>query len=199
MDRVITRPNHRSPPSFGPTARKTVLAVHVIASVSWIGASLCLVTLALTGRFASDAKVSTGAYVATNVITSNVTVPVSLATLVTGLLIAMGTKWGLFRHWWVLVSLLATALMTGLVFFALDPLTSEIARRALAADGSVPTADAVGNLGVSAIVAPCVATVALSAIAALNVFKPRGRVRSGPVRNAVGDPTPWRNRWSRAG
>ena len=35
------------------------------------------------------------------------------ATLVTGLLMSLGTKWGLFRHDWVIISLVLTVVAPG--------------------------------------------------------------------------------------
>ncbi|MBA8827214.1 hypothetical protein FHX42_004598 [Saccharopolyspora lacisalsi] len=168
---------NRSRPQLPPRARKVVLTVHVIASVAWIGATLCLLALSLTGLLSRDPQVQRAAYVALGTIVTVVGAPVSIAALVSGIMISVGTRWGLFRHWWVLVSLVATAVMTAAVLFALGPLMRGAAADALAAPPGTPVLDAVGDAAVSAVVAPCVALVALSAITALNVFKPRGRVR----------------------
>jgi len=49
------------------------------------------------------------AYLSMEVIGWFVIVPFSLATLLVGLLQSLGTQWGLFRHWWILVKFLLTA------------------------------------------------------------------------------------------
>jgi hypothetical protein len=41
-----------------------------------------------------------------------VIVPLAVAALLTGLVMALGTPWGLFRHYWVLISLVLTILAT---------------------------------------------------------------------------------------
>ncbi len=52
------------------------------------------------------------AYLVMELIGWFVLVPLSLASLLTGLVQALGTKWGLFRHYWVLFKLLITVLAT---------------------------------------------------------------------------------------
>jgi uncharacterized membrane protein len=41
-----------------------------------------------------------------------VIVPLALAALLTGLVMALGTPWGLFRHYWVLIALALTIVAT---------------------------------------------------------------------------------------
>ncbi|MDQ3937605.1 MAG: hypothetical protein M3253_02880, partial [Chloroflexota bacterium] len=52
------------------------------------------------------------AWLAMGIVVSWAIVPLALAGLLTGLVMALGTKWGLFRHWWVLISLALTILAT---------------------------------------------------------------------------------------
>lgn len=180
MGNTVMSESPRAPSRRGllpPRARKIVLTAHVIASVAWIGATLCLLALSLTGLLSRNPQVQQAAYVALGTIATVVGTPVSIAALVSGIVISVGTRWGLFRHWWVLVSLVATAAMTALVVFSLGPLMRGAAADALAAPPGTPVSDAVGDAAVSAVVAPCVALVALSAVTALNVVKPRGVVR----------------------
>ena len=48
------------------------------------------------------------AYIAMELTGWFVIVPLSLASLLTGLVQSLGTTWGLFRHYWVLVKFLLT-------------------------------------------------------------------------------------------
>lgn len=45
----------------------------------------------------------------------SVIVPLAVASLLTGLVVSLGTKWGPLRHWWVLVSLTLTVFATVVV------------------------------------------------------------------------------------
>jgi hypothetical protein len=178
MEQTTLGAERRAPRGFlTPQGRKWVLTAHVIASVAWIGVSLCLLGLSLTGVLSRDAEIQKAAFVALGTLGTVVAAPVSVAALITGVVVSLGTKWGLFRHWWVLVSFIATVIMTAAVLFALGPLLRGAAASALAAAPGTPVLDAVGNAAVPAVIASCVATVVLSVITGLNVFKPVGRVR----------------------
>src|SRR3981081_2425986 len=58
-----------------------------------------------------------------------VIVPLAFASLLSGLIQSLGTPWGLFRHYWVLVKLLLTTFAT-IVLLAKVPRIDSAARRA---------------------------------------------------------------------
>lgn len=74
-----------------------------------------------------------------------VIVPLSLAALLTGIIQSVGTPWGLFRHYWVLIKLLLTSLASVVLVLQLGPISylGDAARGA-----AVPIADLRG-LGIS--------------------------------------------------
>jgi hypothetical protein len=96
----------------------------------------------------------------------------ALAALVTGLVMALGTPWGLFRHYWVLISLGLTVLAT-VVSLVHMPTVSSLADLARATDGAHR-----GGLG-GDLVHPGLGLVVLLVITTLNVYKPRGLTRYG--------------------
>lgn len=165
------------PRRLRPGARKFLLTVHIAASVGWLGMSLCLLVLDLTGVFSTDPRLQKAVFTASSTLATTIGPPVAIAAFASGVAISLGTKWGLWRHWWVVVSLVGTGIMTVLVVFSLGPMLTEVATAALAAPPGVPVLDAVGDRVASAIAAPSVAVVALTVLTGLNVFKPRGRVR----------------------
>ncbi|ANZ43498.1 hypothetical protein BBK82_42750 [Lentzea guizhouensis] len=85
--------------------------------------------------------------------------------LVTGVLLGLGSKWGIVRYWWVAVKLVLNVVACALLLFFLGPI-SELA------SGEQPLQDMwfVAFLAISALVLLGFATV-------LSVFKPWGRVR----------------------
>ena len=89
-----------------PGVRKLALTAHITCSVGWIGADAGFLALAVTGLTSQDAQMVRAAYLAMGVTAWFVIVPLSLASLLTGLVQSLGTKWGLFRHYWVLVKFL---------------------------------------------------------------------------------------------
>jgi len=91
-----------------PRLRKAALTAHIVFSLGWLGAIVPYLALAIAGLTSGDAQMARAAFVSMEVIGWFVIVPFSLAALLSGLVQALGTQWGLFRHWWILLKLLLT-------------------------------------------------------------------------------------------
>jgi hypothetical protein len=89
-----------------PRLRKFALTAHVTASVGWLGAVAGFLALAVAGLISKDAQTVRGVYLAMELTARFVIVPFSFASLLTGLVQSLGTKWGLFRHYWILAKLI---------------------------------------------------------------------------------------------
>jgi MFS family permease len=159
---------------MSPGLRKLVLSVHLALSVGWIGAVAAYIALDVATATSQDAQTLRTAYLAMDSVARSVIVPLALASLLTGLIMSLGTTWGLFRHYWVLISLLLTMVATVVLLVetqtishladvAADPATSGEDLRAL-------PSTLVHSLG---------GTVVLLVILVLNVYKPRGMTRYG--------------------
>lgn len=88
--------------------RKFALTAHITLSVGWLGAIAAYLAVAIVGLISDDAPMVRAAYLSMEVIGWFVIIPFSLAALLAGLVEALGTQWGLFRHWWVSVKFLLT-------------------------------------------------------------------------------------------
>jgi membrane-bound metal-dependent hydrolase YbcI (DUF457 family) len=154
---------------MGPRLRKFALTAHVTFAVGWIGAVAAYIALDVAATTGQDAQTLRGVYLAMDFIARYVIVPLAFASLLTGLVMSLGTKWGLFRHYWVLISLLLTIFAT-VVLLAETRTIGYFADRA--AD---PTAngDELRALG-GTLVHSVGGTVVLLVILVLNVYKPRG-------------------------
>lgn len=159
---------------MSPGVRKFALTVHVAASVGWVGAVVAYIPFDVTTRVAQDAETLRAAYFGMELVAEWAIVPLAWAALVTGLVMSLGTSWGLFRHYWVLVSLVLTAFSVTILTIemhtiryladaAADPATSIDALRALPST----LGHSVGGL------------VVLLVINGLNIYKPRGLTRYG--------------------
>src|SRR5918994_2785669 len=160
--------------TMAPRLRKFALAAHITLAVGWIGAVAGYIALDVAVATSQDAQTVRAAYLAMELIVWYVIVPLALASLLTGLVMSLGTNWGLFRHYWVLISLLLTIIATVVLLVetqtigyfanvAADPRTSDDDLRAL------------GNTLVHSVGG----TVVLLVILVLNVYKPRGMTRYG--------------------
>lgn len=92
--------------------RKLALTAHITFSVGWLGAIAGFLVLSIAGLTSQDAEVVRGAYLAMNLISLFVIVPMTLAATATGPVQALGTEWGLRRHYWVLVKFALTIIAT---------------------------------------------------------------------------------------
>ncbi|HEV2125990.1 MAG TPA: DUF2269 family protein [Chloroflexota bacterium] len=157
-----------------PRLRKVALTVHLIASVGWIGAVAAYLALDVAAATNQDAQTLRAVYLAMELITWYVIVPSAFASLLTGLVMSLGTKWGLFRHYWVLISFLLTIIAT--VVLVMETRTiSYFAGRAADPAASSDDLRALGNTLVHSLGG----TVVLLVILVLNVYKPRGMTPYG--------------------
>ena len=86
-----------------PTVRKLTITAHVVFSVGWLGAVAAFLVLSIAGLTSHDPEVVRGAYLSMDLISRFVIIPMCFGALATGLLQALGTPWGLFRYYWILV------------------------------------------------------------------------------------------------
>ena len=160
--------------TMAPALRKFALAAHLTSSVGWIGAVAGYIALDVAAATSQDAQTLRAAYLAMELIAWYVIVPLALASLLTGLVMSLGTKWGLFRHYWVLISLLLTIIAT-IVLLVETQTLSYFAD--IAADPTT-SSDDLRALG-STLVHSVGGAVVLLVILVLNVYKPRGMTRYG--------------------
>lgn len=168
-------------PRLKPAARRLVLTVHIVSSIGWIGVYLVMLTLVITGLTASDPGVVRAAYVIMQVIDANLTVPLTLTMLVSGVVLSLGTKWGLTRYYWVLVKLAITAGLTVLVLTRQKGRLASAAAAVSAVDSGLPA-----NPGNAAIMPPIVAITAALVATVLSVYKPWGRTRWASKKRLTG-------------
>ncbi|HET7768449.1 MAG TPA: DUF2269 domain-containing protein [Chloroflexota bacterium] len=165
---------------LSPGWRKLTLTVHLTASVGWIGAVVAYLALGVSAVTAPDDETLRAAWIAMEVTGWYAIVPLAIGSLVTGVVISLGTPWGLFRHYWVIISLGLTSLCL-VVLLAHMPGVSATAA-ALRSGGAAPAAPRAesaeqgrhGGARAGDLFHPSAGLVILLAVAALNVYKPRG-------------------------
>lgn len=159
---------------LSPPLRKAALAVHLAVSVGWIGAVAAYTALDLAAAGSADAATLRAAYLSMGLIASGVIVPLALAALVTGLVVSIGPKCGLVRHWWVLVSLALTVFATVVLVVETGTISAYVA---VAADPGATDAElrALGGTLVHSVGGALVLLVVL----VLNVYKPAGLTPHG--------------------
>ncbi|MDQ0944002.1 hypothetical protein [Streptomyces sp. V1I1] len=171
---------------FGPRLRKLTLTLHVTASVGWLGAVAAFLALAVAGLTSSAPQTVRGAYLAMDVVGWYVIVPLSVASLLTGVVQSLGTVWGLLRHYWVIAKLLITVVATLLLLVHMQPVghLAAAAARAALAGGELQ------GMRIQLIADAAAALLVLLTAAALSLFKPRGVTRYGRRRQREQSPLP---------
>jgi len=152
---------------MAPGLRKLVLTVHLASSLGWIGAVVAYLVLGVSAVTSYDAQTVRGAWIAMELTGWSAIVPLALGSLLTGLVMALGTSWGLFRHYWVLISLVLTVFCAVILLLHM-PTVSSLADAAREADRTV-----LSRLG-GDLLHPGVGLLVLLVITGLNVYKPRG-------------------------
>lgn len=167
-----------------PRLRKTVLLLHILFGVGWIGADIVLFILLYTGLTTDDGAIAAACYRAVAVFVP-IAIPVlSLGMLATGLVLGWGTKWGLLRHWWVLVKLALATVMVVLVFVSLLPGVNDLddANATLSADA---VRNSLGSAPDQMMFPPVVSFLMLTTAAVLSVYKPWSRTPWSASRRLV--------------
>jgi hypothetical protein len=157
---------------MSPRLRKFALSVHLTFSVGWIGAVLAYLALGVSAVTSEDVQTVRAAWTAMELTGWYVIVPLALASLLTGLVMALGTKWGLFRHYWVLISFALTIFATVVLLLHM-PTVSSMADVAQEAEGA--TLEGLGG----DLLHPGIGLVVLLCIQVMNLYKPPGLTRYG--------------------
>src|SRR5262249_48219453 len=140
-------------------------------SVGWFGAIAAYITLNVPALTGSNDQTVRAAYLMMRPVAWYAIVPLAIATLLTGIVLSLGTPWGLFRHYWVIFSLIITVIAVAILLghmadvdtmarLASDP-DADISRLSGALEHSIG--------GLLVLLAPLV----------LNIYNPRGLTRYG--------------------
>lgn len=162
-----------------PRLRKAALVAHIASSVGWMGAVAAFLALAVTGYTTTNEWTMRAAYTVMEIIGWTALVPLSALTLLTGVLQATGTPWGLIKHYWVLIKLLITVAATAALLLYMETLTV----LADAAAQSTPDGTVAGLLpNFSPVLHSAAALIVLLVALGLSIYKPRGLTGIGATR-----------------
>jgi hypothetical protein len=161
--------------AMAPGLRKFALTAHVTCSVGLLGAIAAFLALAAAGLTDREILIVRAVYPAMEMIARFVIVPLAFAALLTGFIQSLGTPWGLFRHYWVLIKLLLTVFATSVLLVKME-LISYAAR--LASEMTSSRAD-LRAAGIQLVVHAAFGLLILFVPVILSVYKPPGLTRYG--------------------
>ena len=149
--------------------------MHVLAAGVWIGVDVIVAVLVVAGWFAGDTMVRGVAYQALGIFVLWPMLTAGLVSLASGVLLGLGSNYGLVRYWWVAVKLVLNIVLCTLIVVLLRPGLDDL--RAYGLD--LTTGAAAADLDRSWLFfPPAVSLTTLSLATTLAIAKPWGRVRS---------------------
>ena len=151
--------------------RRGLLVVHVLASAGWLGLTLGLLALGTTAATTGSPAAVEASVRGMKLFADWLLLPLALLTLVSGLVLALGTHWGLARHRWVFTKFWLTLATTTATVLALRPGVNA-AVTAVAAGETLPDAGDV-------LFGPVVSLSAYLFMTVVSVLKPWGLTRRG--------------------
>lgn len=174
---MTTTDDTRRRPWLTPRARKWILVLHVVSAVGWLGINFADFALAVTGLTTTDPALQHAMLHALVIVGNTLLIPISLLALTTGLVLALGTQWGLLRYKWVIVKLVLTSIAVLLIPVALLPELNALSdlATALPADQLVDTSEHAWGILSAAVVS----TSMYITNVIMSIVKPGGRTRRG--------------------
>lgn len=155
--------------------RKMLLTLHIVVSVALIGADLSVITLGITGLISGAPELIRAGYIVMMLLVERVLLPLAISAVLTGILLGLGTRWGLLRYYWVLGKMALTlGALTALVF-VLRPSVNRAAAAALQTPLADLAAAGIGRIGVAVTIGPTLALLVMLAAVVLAVYKPWGQ------------------------
>jgi hypothetical protein len=127
-----------------PALRRAALAVHVIAAVGWVGAAAAYLALGVVAAFSDQPQTVRAAWIGMEVTGWLVIVPLGCLAYLTGLLMSLGTTWGLIRHYWVLFALVLTTLALTVLILHMPTVSATAQAARVSDDATVLQHDPLG-------------------------------------------------------
>jgi len=158
---------------LGNRPRKTVLLLHIVAGGTWFGLDVAMAVLVFTAINTESDAVRAHTLQSLQLITVWPMFSAAMLSLITGILLGLGSKYGLVRYWWVASKLVLNLLLATLIVTALR---GEVANAAGLGGELALGADLDWNF-TNRIYPPIVSPTALTIAFLLAVFKPWGRIR----------------------
>ena len=100
---------------LGRRARNVLLTAHVVVSVGLLGDSAGFLAVAIRGAVSDDPAMKESAHELLGMFALLFGIPLSFLSLLTGIALGIGTRWGVLRYPWVItkLALIVTVIVVG--------------------------------------------------------------------------------------
>jgi hypothetical protein len=157
-----------------------MLVVHILSAGAWVGIDVVVGVLVVSGWFTGDRAIRGLAYQALGVFAVGPMLTAGLVCLVSGIVLGLGSRYGLVRYWWVAVKLVMNVVLCVAIVFALRPGMGDLVEHGRALAAGHPSTLDVSTL----FFPPAVSLASLTVATVLAVVKPWGRIRPSRPRAA---------------
>ncbi|MEV0086478.1 hypothetical protein [Saccharopolyspora sp. NPDC050642] len=168
---------------LSPRAYKLWSTVHLVVASAWLGVTAAKLVLGLAAVLTGAPPRAQSLYLAVDAVDVAFP-PLAIATLLSGVVLSLGTRWGLLRHYWVVTKLVLTVA----VIVTAVQLEDRHVRRAVPAlewrDGGTFFDAQPWSAGLL-LALPVAHLIMLVAATVLSVYKPWGRTRKPAARPPV--------------
>lgn len=111
-------PSRRVRVRIGATGRRVLLTGHIVTGVGLLGSVAGVLAINIRAATTSDPQLAASSYELLAMLTLLFGIPLSFASLISGVLLGLSSRWGVVRHGWVvtkLVLLIGVILMGAVV------------------------------------------------------------------------------------
>jgi uncharacterized membrane protein len=164
---------------MSPGLRRFFLTLHLATSIGWLGAVVAFLGLAAIGLTSADEPIVRGAYLLMAPAAWLVLVPLAHASLLSGIVVSVGTAWGIFRHQWVVLKLAITTVSTAILLIYTNTF------KQMASVAADPAVDLALVRNPSPVVHAILALILLVVATVLGVYKPFGLTAYGRRKNSA--------------
>jgi uncharacterized membrane protein len=147
-------------------ARRTLVTLHIVSGVGLLGATSATLLLAINGAATDEVAFADSIYRLMSLNSAVFGIPLSMLSLLTGVLLGLGTHWRVLKHWWTTLKL---ALILGVILngaLVIGPTVTELRDDPMVASTQTRT-----------VIAAALSVLMLLTATSLSVFKPGGRLR----------------------
>jgi hypothetical protein len=162
----MNRASQTRPFRLAPRARRIVATAHIVTGVGLLGATASTLLLAVSAAASDDLAFAHSVYRLMSLQSAVFGIPLSMLALLTGVVLGLGTTWGVLRQWWTTAKL---ALILGVVLngaLMIGPSVSALQQDPAAAGTQSRL-----------VLAAALSVAMLLTATTLSVFKPGGRLR----------------------
>jgi len=161
---------------MSPGLYRLMLVIHVVASVAWMGAEAVLLTLAVIGINTGNPETLRAVYVTMGLFGPWFYIPMAFVALASGVVLSLGTKWGLVTYYWVAIKLVFNVALAGGGTAFVMAMVRDAADHASNAPAGALTATMIGSQRFSLVGAFSIGMGLLTIATVLSYYKPWGRL-----------------------